>query len=73
MSNRTSRINTIEHRFGLDVAPCAVCGHRPGGNRCERPEDVAAVSRRFDEAMKKHMEMTERWRSQLIELGVDPE
>ena len=73
MNAQQTRLATIEHRFGLDAAPCGVCGHRPNGNRCQRPEDVADISRRFDEAMKKHMEMTERWRSQLIELGVDPE
>ena len=73
MNNQQQRLDTIEHRFGLDTKPCPVCTHVVGGVRCERPEDVADTSRRFDAAMKKHMKMTERWRSQLIELGVDPE
>ena len=69
MSNRTSRIETIERRFGLDTQPCGVCGHRAESVRCERPEVVADISRRFDEAMKEHMAMTDRMRTKLMELG----
>ena len=71
MSNRISRIETIEKRFGFDNAPCAVCGHRAGGNRCERPEDVAELNERFNEAMKEHMAQSDKMRYKLMELGVD--
>jgi len=71
MSNRVGRLADIERRFGLDTAPCGVCGHKTGDVRCERPEDVAETNRQFDEVLKEHMAMTERMRWKLDELGVD--
>ena len=67
-----SRLEHIERRFGLDTKPCGVCGHRAGGNRCETPEAVAELNAKFDEVMREHMAMTEKWRSRLIELGEKP-
>jgi len=71
MSVRQGRLATIEARLGVNGDPCGVCGHQAGSVRCERPQDVAETNRRFDEAMKTHMAMTERMRSTLDELGVD--
>ena len=71
MSNRISRINTIERRFGLDAKPCAVCGHATNQVGCTAPEIEAELDAQLDEAITALLSENETMTQKLIALGED--